>query len=415
MTLVETYKKRLTVAESVYKRDHNNEPLSHEKKVVIASVLNNTSKFLNEAFNATAATQASSITANKKFILNLNTIALPNLIAFDLVMVKPMNSRAGYVQYLEYSAGIDKGGVKTGDVFNNPFALGEMTEDRSRYSGSAVVEEVVEAGKTAFDAVAGTLQKYDGSAWVDVADVATLVKGDKVKYIYDNETIPQSTIPTIRAELKDIALVAKARRLAVYYSQIAAFDLKAQTGEDLDKNISEQAIAELKYEIDTEVILFLKSLAGDAAVSFSKTLPTGVSKKDHYESFKEVVQMANTVVYNKTKKYMPNYMVCAQDVIQVLSFCSGWKAADIRSIAGPYLAGTLDGLKVFVSPTMGEGEFFLGVNEGMTSAAVYAPYMTIVPTQLLGFADGTMAKGFSTMYALAALNKDLVVAGKVTA
>jgi hypothetical protein len=39
--------------------------------------------------------------------------------------------------------------------------------------------------------------------------------------------------------------------------------------------------------------------------------------------------------------------------------------------------------------------------------------MAIVPTQLLGFADGGMSQGFSTLYDLKLLNKDLLVAGTV--
>jgi hypothetical protein len=41
--------------------------------------------------------------------------------------------------------------------------------------------------------------------------------------------------------------------------------------------------------------------------------------------------------------------------------------------------------------------------------------MAVVPTQLLGFADGGMSQGFSTMYDLKLLNKDLLVAGRITA
>ena len=41
--------------------------------------------------------------------------------------------------------------------------------------------------------------------------------------------------------------------------------------------------------------------------------------------------------------------------------------------------------------------------------------MPIVPTQLLGYADGGMSQGWSTMYDLKMLNADLLVAGRVTA
>lgn len=49
----------------------------------------------------------------------------------------------------------------------------------------------------------------------------------------------------------------------------------------------------------------------------------------------------------------------------------------------------------------------------MSSVAVYAPYMAIVPTQLLQFADGATSQGFSTMYDLKVLNRNLIVAGEV--
>ena len=41
--------------------------------------------------------------------------------------------------------------------------------------------------------------------------------------------------------------------------------------------------------------------------------------------------------------------------------------------------------------------------------------MPVVPTQLLGYSDGGMSQGFSTMYALEILNPDLIVAGKIVA
>lgn len=49
----------------------------------------------------------------------------------------------------------------------------------------------------------------------------------------------------------------------------------------------------------------------------------------------------------------------------------------------------------------------------MSSVAVYAPYMPVVPTQLLGYADGGMSQGWSTMYDLKVLNENLIVAGKI--
>lgn len=83
-------------------------------------------------------------------------------------------------------------------------------------------------------------------------------------------------------------------------------------------------------------------------------------------------------------------------ILPVLTFIKGFQAAPAGVINGPYFAGTLNSVKVFVVPALiNTGKFILGVNgdDMMSSAVVYAPYMPIVPTQLLGFADGGMTQG----------------------
>ena len=113
-------------------------------------------------------------------------------------------------------------------------------------------------------------------------------------------------------------------------------------------------------------------------------------------------------------------------LLPILPFIKGWVAASTTDINGPYFAGTLNGVKVFVSPSFGKtvvesgvtkavGEFVVGVkgNDNLSVAGIYAPYMAVVPTQLLQYADGGNSQGFSTLYALEKLNENLVVAGEV--
>ena len=54
---------------------------------------------MNEAFDNSVGTQRSDMGMFKKFSLNLTTVAIPNLIAFDLVLVSPMSSMSGYITY----------------------------------------------------------------------------------------------------------------------------------------------------------------------------------------------------------------------------------------------------------------------------------------------------------------------------
>ena len=453
MNICEAYAKKLSISEKVYAKEHGGRELSESKKIAIARVLANTSEYLNEAFENSVGTQLGNMKTFKKFCLDLTTVALPNLIANDLVIVYPMKSRTGFIQYLQFTAGTNKGGVTQGEVWNDPFRLGKMTPERESYTSAAVTESltagtgnilawspVVKGTFTHVDETTGAVV-VDGDVklvhasgdptygWVKAGKDAdgkiyttsactteyTAVAGDKAAYIYDNVVIPQNDLPILNAQMEGIALSAKARRIAVYYSQMAAFQAKTEMGIDLGEVLATQACAELSYEIDSEVVRVLDEAAGVSKVTFDRTLPIGVSKRDHYAGFAEVIEVASRYIYDATQKHAANYLVCASSIKPILSLMEGWKAASNSKINGPYFAGEINGVKVYVSPALAVDRFFVGYNgdDMVTSAAVYAPYMAIVPTQLLGFADGSMSQGFSTLYDLQILNKGLLCAGNV--
>jgi hypothetical protein len=441
MKLTEAYAKRLAISESVYSKKHNGEKMDSHKKIAVAKCLQNVNSFLNEAFDASVGTQRSDMGLFKKFCLNLTTVALPNLIAHDLVMVSPMSSMSGYVTYIEYQYSTTKGDAVAGETFNSPFALGDAKAD---FTSERVVETVAEGAtsvdlswtpvvKGAFEVKEGdTIVKYDvkitpkeGAATyanaVEGEDgklTVTAAAGSRVAYVYNNVIVPQNNIPSIKAEMKSIPLLAKARRIAVYYSQIAAFQAKTDYGFDLGDQLAEKAVGQLSYEIDTEIVNFLDKIAaeGEALPAWDRTVPAGISKAEHYEGFAEAIEIGRQVIYDRTKRFAPNYMIIASDILPILTFMRGFSAAPAGQINGPYFAGTLNGLKVFVSPAIAAGRFLLGVNgdDMMSSVAVYAPYMAIVPTQLLQYADGGTSQGWSTMYDLVKLNGNLIVAGSVS-
>ena len=419
--LLETYQKRIAVSESVYAKAHGGEKLDNNRKMAVAMVLNNTNRFMNEAFSNSVGTQRADMGDFKRFCLNLTTVALPNLIATDLVIVHPMASISGYITYVKYTVGSNKGESRQGEVLNDPFRLGKVDVN---YTSAKVVETITE-GQTELSwgpVVEGSIEKFvpatEGvpAKWDKVASIAGLAAGTKVRYEYNNEVIPQNDLPIVNAELTSIPLVAKARRVAIYYSQIAAFQAKTDYGFDLGDQLAEKAVGQLTYEIDTEITdLLIANAVEDAELKFNKAVPYGISKAQHYEGFNEIVEIGKQKIYDATKRFAPNYMLCASNVLPVLSFIQGFKAASVSKINGPYMAGTLNGIKVYVTPNIKPGKFVLGVNgdDMMSSAAVYAPYMAVVPTQLLGYADGGNSQGFSTMYALEMLNKDLLIAGEI--
>lgn len=424
-SLFEAYKNRLAVADAVYGKAHNGEVMSNNRRLVTAKVLENTNRFLNEAFEQSVGTQRSDMGLYKKFALNLTTVALPNLIAHDLVIVHPMSSMSGYITYIQYQYASNKGATKIGDRISDPFGFGKVDAD---FTGSRVVETLTEGmSKVAWGPVVEGTGKFLNDKNEEIAGGVFNADGTftapegatKIAYVYDNVVVPQNDLPMIKAEMKNISLVAKARRIAIYYSQIAAFQAKTDYGVDLGDQLAEKAVGELSYEIDVEVTNLLSKMAGeaDAELVWSKTVPVGISKAEHYEGFTEVIEIAKQKIYDRTQKFAPNYAIVASNLLPVISVCKGWHAAPTGAINGPYFAGTLNGLKIFVTPNIEAGRFVIGVNgnDMMSSAAVYAPYMAVVPTQLLGYADGGMSQGWSTMYALEELNRSLLIAGKLEA
>lgn len=431
--LLETYSRQLKVAEAYVAKNFDGKQISANTQLTTAVLLDNTNRWMTESMN-TQATQRSDLGDWKKFCLNLTNIAVPSLIANDLVIVHPMTSYSGSVAYLEYVSKTDKGDVKKGDVFNGVFGLGMHSEARTAFTSQVIVETVGSDGHVALTAVAtnkfgkegehkdAKVIKADGKVEYKTAEEINngVEAGSKVAYFseeFQMEHVPAQDIPTIGPRMNRIALVAEPRRIAVRYDQITAFQAKTDYGFSLDKQIAEQACGELAYEIDTEIVEMLAEGAkeGGVALTWSRELPVGVSKFEHYNGFLEVIEEAKAIIYNRTKKFHPNYMVIAADVLPVLRFVNGFTAVKNAKMNGPYKVGELDGLNIYVSPALGEGEFFLGLNgsDMMSSAGVYAPYMAIVPTQLLGTPDGGLAQGFSTWYAKALLNKNLLVAGKV--
>jgi len=429
-TLMEAYAKRIAFAESLYKEERGC-AMPQAKKSIIAQILNNTNKVLTEAFASTAATQTANIggvnapvSEMKKFCLDVANIALPNLILLDLVITKPMTSEYGTLRYLKFVAGVDKGGVEAGQPFNEAFRLGKMDAARAAYTSNSVVETFDAEAETiklswaqgaqiakAFDAE-GNEMSLEG---VEIAKDGTVTGLDgavKIAYTYDNVIIPQDKIPTITAKFDVINLQAKARRIAIYYSTLAQYTYKVESGEDLGAKLKEQAMSEIQYEIDNEGLDLLEDLAfaednPNEVQVFYKKKPVGINLREHYMAFLSTLEEASTQIYNTTQKYAANAVVLGSAFKPILTMIEGFKANEIKP--GPYYCGQVAGLKVYISPRLGnKGYVLFNNNDLVASPAVFAPFMVCTPTMLLEMPDNAAMQGFATLYDLKPLNKFLV-------
>ena len=238
--LLETYSRQLKVAEAYVAKNFDGKQISANTQLTTAVLLDNTNRWMTESMNTTATARAD-LGDWKKFCLNLTNIAVPSLIANDLVIVHPMTSYSGSVAYLEYVSKTDKGDIKKGDVFNGVFGLGMHSEARTAFTSQVIIETVGSNGKVALTAVAtnkfgkegehkdAKVIKANGEVEYKTAteiNNGSLEAGSKVAYFteeFQMEHVPATDIPTIGPKMNRIALVAEPRRIAVRYDQITAF------------------------------------------------------------------------------------------------------------------------------------------------------------------------------------------------
>ena len=86
-------------------------------------------------------------------------------------------------------------------------------------------------------------------------------------------------------------------------------------------------------------MLYKAAKPDDKITPFSKTQPVGVSLADHYAAFAAKIEEYKMAIYDRTKKFAPNFMVVASDIMPILSFVPGFQAASVSEINGPYFAG----------------------------------------------------------------------------
>lgn len=240
----------------------------------------------------------------------------------------------------------------------------------------------------------------------------TLTAATEVSYCYENEYVPQNDIPLIGMKMERIPVFTKARRIAVYFSQLADFEAQKDYGYNLGEDLRQQAEFQLQYEIDCEVLENIKAIgeANGTPIKWYTKPGVGVNLRDHFETLQVKIAEANAKLFSVTQKFHGNYLLVGPSGLRFFSMMNGFKMLTGTKFGyGPYVAGELGGVKVICTPTITNDDMYLGVNTPEASAVLFGTYMPILPTQLLQFADGGTSQGWSTLYDVVRLNDNLVV------
>lgn len=447
--IIAKWGKKLTEVNSIL-RDEGRKVMTLEQQVAMAKVLENTQNRIN--YELKESTQNTMVGPYKKYALDIVASMVPNLIAFDLVNVQPIENKMGIINYVKYSAGSQRDGHKVGDEFASTFNYtgsnkhythqdveGEpvvFTMDGTKINfvlpwkpvmpgsvkmtvGSVVLEDNG-AGQIM---VAGTA---NGSIDYTTGIVSATLPGAPApedtligNWTFNNEYAPVD-VPEINLSIESIPVLARSRKLKALWSFDAAYEMHKEYGQDLNGLLAAQAAAEIAHEIDVEILYDLYSGAYNQSVggvlTWDASLPIGVPQNHHFETLKTVFNKASNQIFQNTKRAMGNFVVVGTNVATVIeSALSYTGAVDNSGTVGPYLMGTWGGYKIYKNPFFQPDEWLVGYkgNSLFDAGYCYAPYMPVATTQMLMLADFQGQQGWATSYGKTMLNNKMYVAGRI--
>lgn len=397
--------------------------MSFERQLATAQCLENTRRQIKVMEGLMdGATQPRNIGQYKRFAMDMVASLVPNLIASDLVSVQAIDNRVGMINILQYAYGSDKGAAKNGQVFSSPMAYQGMDQEYTDASVTVTLSEAEVVEGVYIPDWKPVVHAYNMTQGAEVeinedGDLTGVAAGDKILYVYDNESVPVKT-PSIKLDIKSIPVTTKSRKLNAVWAFDAQYELMKEYGQDMQKMLATQAVAEMQQEIDNEITTDLLRIANAGPeIVWSRTQPHGISQIDHYDSFWAKIVEGSNRIFGATRRCHANWMVCGLGVASVCQVMRNFDAAEDSTAVGPHFIGTLGGnIKVYVNPWYGENEFVLGYKGPnlMDAGYVYAPYMPIMTTGMVTLADDFAAReGWATTYGKKAINPRLYLKGRV--
>ena len=158
--------------------------------------------------------------------------------------------------------------------------------------------------------------------------------------------------------------------------------------------------AQLKREIDDEIIADIANKGTAPGTAFNMTVPDGVSLIDHYAGFTAAVTAASNNIWNVTHVANASWIIVGANAANIVESIPRFKSAGVINPKGSHLIGYLGSMPVYKSAVLGEDEWLAGYKGDSLFEAgyIYAPYMPIMSTQLLMDETFTGKQGFSTSY-----------------
>jgi len=389
--------------------------LREEKAFLSEGPTVNTNSGANAGFSAGAS---SPVAGFDPVLISLIRRSMPNLVAYDLAGVQPMNGPTGLI-----------------------FAM------RSRYTNMSGTEALFNEADTAFSGqdsgfnltngfTAGnvgmgtTLQRGSNPGALDATYPAT---GDAQTYNVgqgmrtdDAENLGQGSgdhFNEMAFSIEKVTVTAKSRALKAEYSLELAQDLKAIHGLNAEAELANILSTEILAEINREVIRTIYNVAESGAqanVATAGTFDLDVDSNGRWsvEKFKglifQIERDANAIA-QRTRRGKGNMILCSADVASaltmagVLDYTPALNANLNVDDTGNTFAGVLQGkYRVYIDPysaNVSANQYYVVGYKGSSpydAGLFYCPYVPLQMVRAVGQDTFQPKIGFKTRYGIVA-------------
>ncbi len=383
----------------------------NHRRAVTAAILENQEKAISEERAASqgfmtenAAAPANNVGSANNFdpvLISLVRRAMPNLIAYDVCGVQPMNGPTGLIFAMKSRY--------TGGSTSNAEAL--FNEADTTFSG--------DSSATHTDSAAGGASGWSG---IDSQGGRVTALAGGGMPTEDGEALGRtggSSFGEMGFTIERQTVTAKSRALKAEYTLELAQDLKAIHGLDAETELANILSTEILAEINREVIRTINSQAKTGAQQSNVTakgifsMLNDTDGRWSAEKFKglgvQIDREAN-VIAKETRRGKGNVLICSSDVATALAAAGtlDYSPALANNLqvddTGNTFAGLLNGrIKVYIDPYASTDYVTVGYKgtNPYDSGVFYCPYVPLQMVKAVGEDDFQPRIGFKTRYGMA--------------
>jgi hypothetical protein len=345
-------------------------------------------------------------------LISLIRRSMPNLVAYDLAGVQPMNGPTGLI-FAMRSRYTDQSGTEAlFDEADTGFSGQNAQRDLgvgAPYAGATGIGSTDQVGSN--PGLLGT-EDYSVGTGMNTGDAETL-----------GEVEGTSAFAEMAFSIEKVTVTAKSRALKAEYSLELAQDLKAIHGLNAEAELANILSSEILAEINREVIRTIYKTAEQGAatnVANQGVFDLDVDSNGRWsvEKFKgllfQIERDANAIA-QRTRRGKGNIILCSADVASaltmagVLDYTPALNANLNVDDTGNTFAGTLMGkYRVYIDPYSANGaaaQYYVAGYKGSSpydAGMFYCPYVPLQMVRAVGENNFQPKIGFKTRYGMVA-------------